>query len=77
MKFFTSTTLTPDENDMKPINQDIEEIVLKPAYWKHDDWVKAKAALVQREAQLLEYIALMYGLPIKELQRTVELWRNK
>jgi hypothetical protein len=31
----------------------------------------------QRETDLLTYIADMYGLPLKELQRTVELWRKK
>jgi hypothetical protein len=76
-----------------PINQDIEDIlddVLIGMYCMDSDGnfvrlddkynilrQEARDKLKQRETALLTYIASLYGLPLKELQRTVELWRKK
>ncbi len=68
-----------------PINQDIEEILVRHSDFYQevsylDDSLsteQATQALAQRETDLLTYISDLYGLPLKELQRTVELWRKK
>ena len=63
---------------MKPVNQDIEQILdshLNEIKAGHDS--NLAEALAQRETQLIEYIADLYGLPADELKRNVELWRGK
>jgi len=88
-----------DPNTMKPINQDIEEIletlsaesfIFGNYAFKKGTGVplpddnhelppleKAKAALAQRETELLKYLSDYYGLPEKEVLKVAGGWRKK
>jgi len=91
LRGMTISTTTPDNFKLPkhstgaPINQDIEEILEnlvcrefeEVVLVTDDDMLEAQKALAQRETDLLTYLSDMYALPLKELQRTVELWRKK
>ncbi len=69
---------------MTPINQDIEAILTSfenpdssvAGGWSYDFQKMAKW-VAQRERDLIEYIATLYGLPADELKRNIELWRGE
>lgn len=59
-----------------PEEDTLDRIILKPAYWKFDDYQKAKAELkdyikAQRQADI-EQIAFHFGLPVKDIEKVLE-----